>query len=167
MCAIMMAESYRNGEIFMWNCKKSVILSIIFCFIISVMLTACAFLLPCVLGWFLRNSQPPEQIDLFKSAVLTCYYVSMPFAAVTLFSLIKMLFAINREEIFIDANIRRLRRISWCCFAVAIITLIGSYFYHPIVIIAIAAGFMGLIIRVVKNVMNSAKLLREENDLTI
>ncbi len=151
----------------MWNFKRSIVLSIAVCFIISVVLAFCTFALPGMLSWYFGKAQAIEVPVLLKTAVLTCFYISLPFAFIALFSLIKMLFAINREEIFINANIKRLRTISWCCFAVAFITIVGGWFYYPLAIIAIAAGFMGLILRIVKNVMYSAKMLREENDLTI
>ena len=37
----------------------------------------------------------------------------------------------------------------------------------PFMFVALAGGFVGMLLRVLKNVMQSAVELREENDLTI
>lgn len=151
----------------MWDFRRSIILSIVVCFVILTLFLFAIFALPGVLDWYFEAIKSIDTPQMLKTAVISCFYASAPFAFITLLCLIKMLLAINREEIFINANISRLRIISWCCFAVAAITLIGGWFYLPLAVIAVAAGFMGLILRVVKNVMYSAKKLREENDLTI
>ena len=48
-----------------------------------------------------------------------------------------------------------------------LITSASGYFYMPLLIIAFATFLVGTLLRVVKNVMQSAVELREENDLTI
>lgn len=154
----------------MWNRKHSVTLSIAICFIFTAVLTAGLFLAPWALkmwftlyrGWV--DSYPlADTLNAFKA----CFYPSAVFAYITLYSLIRLLFNIRRDDIFIPQNVKYLRRISWCCFIVAAITLVGGLFYLPIGFIGIAAGFVGLMLRVVKNVMQTAVCIREENDLTI
>ena len=54
----------------------------------------------------------------------------------------------------------------------ALITLVvGVLHFNPFTIpflmVAVAAGFVGLMLRVVKNVMQAAVEIREENELTI
>ncbi len=153
----------------MWNSNKSITLSLVVCFAVSIMLVLGVFFLPILLKIYFGDFETASDHRLFfmYKSVLICYYVCLLPAFTALYSLVKMLFSIRREEIFTDANIKRLRILSWCCFAVAFVTVIGFVFYRPLIIVSIAAGFMGLIIRVIKNVMCSAKILREENDLTI
>lgn len=153
----------------MWNGNKSITLSLVVCFTVSIMLVLGIFFLPLLLKMYFGDFEFSYDHRLFfmYKSVLVCYYVCLLPAFTALYSLIKMLFSIRREEIFTDANIKHLRILSWCCFAVAFVTVIGFIFYRPLVIVSIAAGFIGLIIRVIKNVMYSAKILREENDLTI
>ena len=74
---------------------------------------------------------------------------------------------ITKEKVFVSDNVTFLRIISWCCFGAAIVTVVASFEYFPVIVISIAAAFVGLILRVVKNVMQSAVEIREENDLTI
>ena len=68
---------------------------------------------------------------------------------------------------FINQKATLLRAVSWCCFAISLITFVGAFFYMPFGFIALAGGFVGMMLRVLKNVMQSAVELREENDLTI
>ncbi len=154
----------------MWNRKNSVILSIVICFIVAAVITVGLFLGPwAVETWFTTyrgwngSFQIYDVVTLFKLA----FYPSAVFAYMTLYSLIRLLFNIKDEQIFIDTNVKYLRRISWGCIAVSFITLISGFFYIPYFFIAVAAGFVGLMLRIVKNAFQSAVALREENDLTI
>ncbi|MBR2937453.1 MAG: DUF2975 domain-containing protein [Oscillospiraceae bacterium] len=51
--------------------------------------------------------------------------------------------------------------------AVSAITLFAGILYIPYLFVSVAAGFVGLMLRVVKNVMENAVQLKEENELTI
>ncbi len=155
----------------MWNSKKSVTLSIVVCWVVVVILTVCVFFGPWIVeswfakyrGWDAGSTGMLQVSCLFKMA----FYPCAVFAYVTLYSLIRLLFNIQKEEIFIHKNVTYLRRISWCCFAVALITLVSGVFYLPYMMVAVAAAFVGLMLRVVKNVLQSAVEIREENELTI
>lgn len=155
----------------MWNRKRSVTLSIVVCFIFVGILTAALFLGP----WFVKTwftvyrgwAENGEAMRHMATLFAACFYPCAVFAYFTLYSLIKLLFNIKKDEIFIDKNVKYLRRISWCCFAVALITLIGGAFYVPFLFVATAAAFVGLMLRIVKNVMQNAIAISEENKLTI
>lgn len=155
----------------MWNRKRSVTLSIAVCFVFAVILTMGLFLGPwTVKMWFsLYRGLDPDGENLRKLLTLfkACFYSCVPFGYITLYSLIRLLLNIKGDEIFVNENVRSLRRISWCCFAVALITGLGGVQYIPFLFIAIAAAFMGLLLRIVKNVMQSAVIIKTENELTI
>ncbi|MBQ8360064.1 MAG: DUF2975 domain-containing protein [Oscillospiraceae bacterium] len=114
-------------------------------------------------GWSEDSAAMQDMLTLFSA----CFYPCAVFAYVTLYSLIKLLLNIQKDATFIMPNVKYLRRISWCCFAVAVITLIGGVFYIPFLFVAVAAAFVGLMLRVVKNVMESAVEIKAENELTI
>lgn len=155
----------------MWNKEKSVTLSIVVCFVFLAILSMGLFLGPWATrmwftvyrGWNSDSIAIEKMLTLFKA----CFYPCAVFAYITLYSLIRLLFNIQKQEIFIAQNVKYLRHISWCCFVVAFITLIGGIFYIPFSFVAIAAAFIGLMLRVVKNVMQSAVELKTENELTI
>ena len=155
----------------MWNSKRSATLSLYVCFVFLAILTAGLFVGPwtvkmwlCFYRGFAEDSAVlSRMVKLFA----VCYYPCSVFAYVTLYSLIKLLGNIRKGEIFIFGNVKCLRRISWCCFAVALITFVGGIQYLPYLFVAVAAGFVGLMLRVVKNVMENAVELKTENELTI
>lgn len=155
----------------MWNRKRSVTLSVIVCFIFTAILTAGLFLGPwAVKMWFVTFRQWREDSSAMRDMLtlfVSCFYPCAVLGYITLYSLIRMLFNIKEDKIFIHANVKYLRCISWCCFVVAFITLVGGIFYIPFCAVAIAAAFMGLMLRVVKNVMQNAVEINTENQLTI
>ena len=158
-------------ETLMWNRRRSETLSITVCFICVAILTAGLFLGPWAVklwfaafrGWDANSQAMQKMVTLFSA----CFYPCAVLAYITLYSLLKMLFNIKKDAIFIPANVSYLRRIAWCCFGVAAITLVGGVFYLPFLFVAVAAGFVGLMLRVVKNVMESAVQIKAENELTI
>ena len=160
----------------MWNRKHSVTLSIVVCLAVAVALTVALFIGPwairnwfiIVRGWSDAGPQLQQLLLVFKTA----FYPCAVFGYIALYSLMRLLFNIRKEDIFITRNVTYLRCISWCCFAVALITLVvGVLHFNPFTIpflmVAVAAGFVGLMLRVVKNVMQAAVEIREENELTI
>ena len=155
----------------MWNRKRSVTLSIVVCFIFVGILTAALFLGHWfVKTWFTvyrRWAENGEALQNMSTLFAWCFYPCALFAYITLYSLIKLLFNIKKDKIFINQNVKYLRCISWCCFAVAFITLIGGVFYVPFLFVATAAAFVGLMLRIIKNVMQNAVEINQENELTI
>ncbi len=149
----------------MWNGEKSICLSKLCVLVFAVMLICTTLTAPWLVRWLMDFSRA----DLAgKEAffLITIYSGSVP-AAVLLFSLYRLLRRIELEQVFITANVEYLRRISWSCFAGAIICFASMPYYFPWVFVAVAAAFMGLIVRVVKNVIAQAVELKDESELTI
>ena len=74
---------------------------------------------------------------------------------------------IKNDIVFKPENCQHLRYISWCCILVAIPFGIFGFWRSLGFLVAFAAGFFGLILRVLKNVFVRAVELQEENDYTI
>lgn len=155
----------------MWNSKKSVTLSIVVCITLAVILALLIILGPFLFETYMVGYRGfgANSISLWalKRIFALCFYPSAIFAGGALYSLIRLLFNIRKSEIFIPQNVKYLRVVSWCCIAVAIITFIGGLFYIPFFFIFAAAGFVGMLLRVLKNVMQSAVELKEDNELTV
>ncbi|MBO5852892.1 MAG: DUF2975 domain-containing protein [Clostridia bacterium] len=155
----------------MWNKDRSLLLSIIVCFFLTVVLSLALFFGPWAVElWFTSYRGYAESGSAVKNIMTvfnTCFYSCVPFAYLTLYSLLRLLFNIKNDEVFITSNVKYLRRISWCCLIVAVITFVGGIFYLPLIFMAVAAAFVGLMLRIVKNVMQSAVELKTENELTI
>lgn len=89
-------------------------------------------------------------------------------AVVMLVQLYGFLRRVQAGAVFEPRNVRALRGISWCCFAAAVLTFAaGAALYLPYFFITGAAGFMALIVRVVKNAFEQAVKMKDELDYTV
>ena len=148
----------------MWTKDLSIRLSVFFTRLFLVLLAVALFTAPRLVSWFmiLAGGRP-----VFVGRICAAFYCCAPPAAVLLWSLDRLLAAIARGEVFTAENIALLRRCSWCCMAVALICLGFTVTLFYFLLVAAAAAFIGLILRVVKNVFQQALALKEENDYTI
>ena len=148
----------------MWTKDLSIRLSVFFTRFFMVLLAAGLLFAPQIVGWCLEltGGRP-----VFVGRICAAYYCCVPPAAVLLLSLDRLLAGISKGEVFTERNIAHLRRCSWCCMAVAVICLGFTVTLLYFLMVAVAAAFIGLILRVVKNVFQQALALKEENDYTI
>ena len=157
----------------MWNKNRSVILSLIVCVLIGVILTLILFAFPTLCPSYFRYYRgitDAVRLDFLKIVTKLCFYPCLMLGYTALYTLIRLLLNIKNEDIFIFENVKYLRILSWCCFGVCAITLFGvirAKSMFALLVISAAAGFVGLILRVVKNVIEAAVEIRMENDLTI
>ncbi|WP_044975290.1 DUF2975 domain-containing protein [Ruminococcus sp. HUN007] len=149
----------------MWNKEMSVLLSkglIVLTLIMAVS----------SVGWF---AQCIGMIEVYYyrpfSHLGSCIlgFAVIAFACALLVFLFFLLNNISKKKVFVRENVRNLRFISWCCFAVtAILAAWGIVTFLEIIFLAaFITGFIGLILRVVKNVFEEAVALKEENDFTV
>ncbi|MGC6768200.1 DUF2975 domain-containing protein [Enterococcus sp. LJL128] len=84
-----------------------------------------------------------------------------------LFLLYQLIQNIDNNQTFTEKNIKLLRGISWLCFLEALFLLVSGSYYYPWFFVAGLAAFVGVIVRIIKNVFCQALLIKEENDFTI
>ena len=89
------------------------------------------------------------------------------FGWVALGKLWGLLKSIKVGQVFTAENIRRMRVVSWCCAAAGLVCLGAGLLYLPCLVCAMAAGFMTLIVRIVKNAFQQAMLMKDELDYTV
>ena len=166
----------------MWTKKRSVILSLIFTRVFIGVAILAAAVLPFILfggsssdlaiNFFgiypekglLYIGMPPKTLLILVICIYSCFVPAM----IALISLDMVLRNVKQGKVFIRNNVKYLRTISWCCFVIAIILLIGWPFISYIFVFAAAvAVFSGLLIRVFKNVIDAACEIQDENDFTI
>ena len=104
-----------------------------------------------------------ELMKVYKRALYPCIAVGLPAA----YCVVRLLINIIKDRPFAKENVTYIRIIAWGCIAVGIITLVAAFYFLPFVFVAIAAGFGGIMVHAMKNVMQSAVEIKEENDLTI
>ncbi len=149
----------------MWNRERSIGLSKLCTILFICVLIATVVSAPWLTRWFLDFTQAGQRGA--ESYFLTTIYVGAIPAAYLLCNLLRLLRRIEAGQVFITENVECLRRISWSCFLGAGIAFISTFYYLPWIFVFVAAAFMGLIVRVVKNVVAQAVALKNEMDYTI
>ena len=103
-----------------------------------------------------------------SATLLVLGYACAALAIGMLVSLYKFLRRIEKGEVFVPENVTALRRISWCCAGAAVLCLAAVFIcYRPFAVLAAAAGFMALLVRVLKNAFAQAVRMKNELDYTI
>lgn len=149
----------------MWNGKRSIILSKICVAAFFIMLSVIIVSAPWLVGRILSHSRR-GLYDMKNYFFVTVYVGSLP-AGILLKCLYDLLKRIDKGVVFVRKNVGNLRLISWCCFVGSLIAFVSMTYYVPWVLVGVAAAFMGLIVRVVKNVIARAVELQDDADLTI
>ena len=83
------------------------------------------------------------------------------------YGLHKMLSNIQQGVIFSLQNTASLRLVSWACFFAAMFLLIAAFKWPVLIFASGVIGFLGLFVRVIKNMLSEAIAIKEENDFTI
>lgn len=149
----------------MWNKKRSITLSKLFILLFMGLLLVTVVFAPLLTRWYF-NFPRPVLFETERYFLATIYIGSAP-AAYLMYNLLRLIRRIQAEQVFIAENVEYLRRISWTCFTGSGIALVSVIYYLPWVFLAVAAAFMGLIVRIVKNVVAQAVELQDEVDSII
>ena len=144
------------------NKNASVILSLICCGIGFLGLGAVAALLPV----YLPSHGGLYGETLSPGFVAMAYVYLIPVAVADGFP-VRLLLLVRKHQVFTDRAVSCLRTISWCCFIEVGLLLLGVWYFYMMPALAFVAGFLGLVLRVVKNVIEEAVALKAENDFTI
>ncbi len=149
----------------MWSDKNSIVLSQVSVVLFGAALLAVVVWAPRLVEWLVGFSRA-ELAGQEPFFYVTIYVGALP-AVLMLYSLHKLLDNIGASRVFTADNVAHLRRISWSCFFGALVSFISVQYYFPWILVSIAAGFMGLIVRVVKNLLAQGVVLKQDADLTV
>ena len=148
-----------------WNDRKSITLTRV---VVAAAILGSAIMTisgPWLTRWMVTAHALPPRTG---PVLLVLGYLCAVLAFGMLFSLYKFLRRIEAGQIFVPANVTALRRISWCCVGAAVLCLpAGVSIYLPFAFLGVAAAFMALIVRVLKNAFEQAVRMKDELDLTI
>ena len=150
---------------FTWSDQKSIILTRV---VVAGTIAGCGIMTvsgPWLTRWMVSaHALPPAS----GPVLLGMGYLCAVLALVMLCTLYQFLRRIEQGEIFVARNVAALRSISWCCVGAAFICLpAGVFIYLPFAFLAVAAGFMALIVRVLKNAFEQAVRMKDELDYTV
>ena len=132
--------------------------------IIAAAVTVLIFTFPRVLDWY----QGLRPVGLHgAAAVYFGFYLCVPVVLYALWCVDRIVTNLLRDQVFVLANVRYVRRIRWCCAGVSLICIPAACFYQPLIFMVVIMAFLALVVSLVKNILAAAVELREENDLTI
>lgn len=143
----------------MWNQKRSILLSKCCVILFAAGMAGVAVKARFLVFFLGLNTEPGHFL-------ITVYTGCVP-ASILLWNLFFLLHRIERDEVFVPRNVESLRRISWSCIAGGLICFVSGFYYIPWFVVALAAAFMGLIVRIVKNMVAQAVELKSDSDFTI
>ena len=130
--------------------QRSLRLSIIITDIFIGLLIVGAIALPWLVTWYVEFKHRAPSLP--ATVMLTCYPCA-PFAMTVLILLRRVLKDIERGSVFTALNASRLKTVSVCCFAVTAVMLFSGRFYLPFYVCAICTAFIGLILRVMRDII--------------
>lgn len=148
----------------MWTKPKSIYLSSILIKLFMLVLVISIFTLPFIVSWYIDIANK-EQI-IYWPLLITLYASLVP-ASIALFCLNRLLENAKKDLVFVTNNVKSMRILSWCCFAVTIIFSVFGFYYILSLLISIMAALVGLMFRILKNIFEQAIAIKEENDFTI
>lgn len=153
------------------SAKFSNTLSLIIAFVFLVGCVAAAFLMPTVTNILIDKPDILGDRESITEGGRIFVHI-MAYALLLIVTLadvlsVKLLFRIRKGEVFTSKSVSLIRSISWSCIMLCLaFALLGVYFQLAL-IMAFLALFLGICLRVVKNVIEEATLIKSENDLTV
>lgn len=137
----------------MKNYKRSAKIALIATYVFMVLLVVFTVALPWLIRWYVEVRG--RSADLFATIMLATY-PCVPLAAITLFSLMKLLKNILAGKVFEFENTGHLLAISNSCLLAALIMIVAGFFYMPFFIAGGAAICMALIVRAMRVALQAA-----------
>ncbi len=145
--------------------KASIWLSIILSVLFFVLLVASCFYLPLLIYMYM-DLKGATVMDSKTEITIIAYAIVavMAIADILLFALLQR---VRKSLVFTGASVALIRGISWCAVLLGVcFAALGFYFWIAFCA-AFACVFLGLCLRVVKNVIEEATEIKAENDFTI
>lgn len=151
-----------------WNDRKSITLTRYLVVGLAAAAAVCTVRGPYIVGWLTRERTLNVSGPAVGPALLALGYCCAALAFWMLYNLYRFLRRLEAGEVFVPQTVTALRRISWCCACAALLCLpTGAIVYLPFLFLGVAAGFMALLVRVIKNVFEQALKMKHELDYTI
>lgn len=146
--------------------RISVILSYIFCALAFFGVLGLAIMLP-----FFRNANVPflANQDRFGVWGYLLEYAILALVLVATFCLVLLLNNVRGGAIFTSSSVGYLRIISWASILAGTLAIPLCFLieWNMLLPVAFVGLFLGIVLRVVKNVIEEGTALKEENDSTI
>ena len=153
------------------NSKISVNISLVLTAVMFAGALALAFFMPTLVEYMLGlpdlNGALLDLSTYQRTVVYIIAYAELALMLLGLGMLFALLLLVQKEKVFTHSAVNLIRYISWCLIIMGVIMASLTFCSVIALVIGAAVMFFGLTIRVVKNVIETAVILKEENDLTV
>lgn len=151
--------------------KSSINFSLVIAAILLVGCIVTAFILPTVTNILIDT---PDNIgdrasitDAGRTFVhIVAYLLLFVVTLADVFSIL-LLIRVRKGEVFTPQSVALIRYISWGCVMLCVLFALLSVYFQLALIMAFLSLFLGVCMRVVKNVIEEATFIKGENDLTV
>ena len=151
--------------------KASINLSIAISAIFFVLCIAGAFILPTLVPTLIEmpagitSREPIPDTERTLIMVVAYFILADMFAAnCFLFSLLQR---VKKSLVFTEKSVFLIRSVSWCCYIICLLFIVLGLYFQLAFVVSFLAFFLGLCLRVTKNVIDEATQIKNENDLTV
>lgn len=149
--------------------KKNYYLTTI-CWVFTVslipLLAVLAFMFPSLTTWYFTTYGESLVAETIQRLMIA-FYICLPAGFFALGLLAKILSNLRKELLFIRQNAICFRWLSICALYVGVTCVATGIIYLPLLVIAVAAFFIGLLLQVLVRLLLTACDMSEENSLTI
>jgi len=156
--------SFKKGHI-------SIIVSVVFAVLCLCGLTFVVYWLPDVVNSMIDTfdhlGDRANITQTGRTLVLIDSYVILAVAVVAVLWILFLLRTVSRGLVFSKRAVGQLNVLMICCFAEGILFGILTPWFQLALCVAIAACLIGLLLRVVTQVIEEATRIKSENDLTV
>ena len=151
--------------------KRSLYLSIALSVIFFLVCITGAFIMP-TLTEMLINAKDSignrgDITEAGRAFVLVLAYLVLAIVMLADVLLFFLLMRVRNGNVFTSQSVALIRGVAWCCLILALVFLGLGIYFQLALIVAFLAAFLGLSLRVVKNVIEEATEIKSENDLTV
>lgn len=153
--------------------KASVILSLVLSNAFSAILLGIAVIMPMQAskstpaGQFLKTVLYDSLGEEYIAWFLVWGYIVLGLAIACCIAVTLLLLRVQKGLVFTPKSVSYIRFVSWMCVLLAAVIFIGQFFHPAAFIVTLAMAFLGICLRVVKNVIEAATEIKNENDLTV
>lgn len=152
------------------NRKLSVLISLVLTALMFAAGVAAAFFIPSAVRFIAEipdaGGRPPLSGQQLRMIGIDAYAVlALMLAGLGL--LFALLILVRKGRVFTPTAVELIRYISWCLIFMGMLLAALTFFFRSAIFVGGAVLFVGLTVRVVKNVIEEAVYIKEENDLTV
>ena len=138
---------------------------------ISLTLTA-VFLAALAVGavampWIAYSMMHMPQDKVGETLVFLLVYAILAAGGVAGVLMLRLLRLVQKGQVFTVTSISSLRGVSWCCVLAGFLFALLGWYFPLSLAVGFVAVFVGLCLRVMKNVLEEATAIKSENDLTV